>query len=417
MTILYDLRLYDPSGFFVQSLNIILEGEYGRAKNTQGACSLLLPLTAYNPAIFVPGSFLEIYRYSEESNSYLLVDNTIWLLSQITFETKKDNVETIELVFYDSIDILSYRVNPYFAVDPAVFLNIEYPSIFTDQPADNLAKYFVFHNFTTAVFNPLLNLQAPVTFVGTPIPSSVIPAIRVTPLLIDTYHNFGPIVTYAGAWVNVLTALQDIAKLSESFGRLMWFDILYTPDDYSFFNGTFLFKTWMDLRGNDLSQIVELSIENGGFSSAKLEIDFSSSANIVYTFGVENPDDNDGINEVLNVSSFDNKPLSPFGLREKILDLSGSTDISKNLDLLEIQGRIELQNSQAKYKLTGEIVQQYNLAFFQNYFYGDRIAVKYKDFVFEVDIEKYTVSFDAEKEVIKIPVESSKLLNNITITK
>lgn len=414
---LYDLRLYDVNGNYLQSLNEFLECEYGRSKNSVGSCVLLLPLNPYNTLLFVPGNFLEIWRFNEFSNSYQLIDNTIWILSQITFETKDDGTETIEVVFYDSIQLLTYRVNPYFSVDPAVYVGVDYPSIFTDQPLDDMMKFFVFHNFTNGATNPLSNVQAPVTFAAASIPASVLTANRITPLLIDNYLSFGPVGTYAGAWINVLNALQDIAKLSESYGTSLWFDIFYTPDDASFFNGTFVFKTWTDLRGNDLTQLVELSIENGGFSSAKLEINYTDTANVIYAFGIEFPDDADGINEVLNVSAFDNVPFPPFGLKEKVLDLSGNADISNNIDLLEVQARVELQNSGTKYRLTGDIVQQYNLAFFRNYFYGDKIAVKYKDYIFEVDIEKYVVTVGAESEKIKIPVESSKILNNLLITK
>lgn len=414
---LYDLRLYDVYGNFLQSLNEFIELEFGRSKNSVGAASLLLSTNSYEISLFNPGNFLEIYRYNEFSNSYQLIDNCIWILTQITIETKDDGVETIELVFYDGIQILSYRVNPYFSIDPAVYTGIDYPSIFTDQPLDDMMKYFVFHNFTSGATNPLLNVQAPVTFVAASIPASVITANRITPLQIDPYLSFAPNGTYAGSWINVLTAIQDIAKLSESLGTNLWFDIFYIPNDYSFFNGAFTFKTFTNIRGNDLSQQIELSIENGGFSAAKLEINFADSANVIYAFGIENPDDSDGINEVLNVSAFDTVPFSPFGLKEKVLDLSGSADISNSLDLLEVQARVELQKSQAQYRLTGDIVQQGSLAFFQHYFYGDRIAVRYKNYTFEVDIEKYIVTVDAENEKIKIPVETSKLINFITITK
>lgn len=409
----YDLRYFTSDGVFLQSLNIFEELEYGRRKNDIGAASLLMPLNQYDINIFQPGFFLEIWRFDEFSNSYNLVDKTIWVLAAIIFETKDDGTETIELTFYDSIYLLTYRVNPYFALDEAIYPLVEYPSIFTDQPLDDVAKYYVFHNFTTAASNPLLNTQAPVTVV-IPLPLSVTPGLRVTPLLIDPYLNDAPSATYAGSWNNVLEALQDIAKLSESLGTSLWFDIEYLPAD-SFFTGSFIFKTWTVLRGSDVTQNIELSVENGGFSSAKLEIDYTDAANIVYAIGIEDPVVADGIDNIFNVSAFDNLVLPPFGLKEYVLDLSGDSNVSNKLNLLEVKARTELQSRQGVFKLTGDVVQQGNLAFFKEYLYADRIAVKYKGYTFESEIEKYTVTVNADGEKIRIPIESSKIINNVTI--
>lgn len=408
----YDLRYFDSNGVFLQSLNIFEELEYGRRKNDIGAASLLMPLNQYNITIFQPGSFLEIWRFDEFSNSYNLVDQTIWVLAGITLETKDDGTETIELLFYDSIYLLTYRVNPYFSLDEKVFPFVEYPSIFTNQPLDDIAKYYVFHNFTSAASNPLLNTQAPVTVV-VPLPLSVTPAQRSTPLLIDAYLSAAPSATYAGNWNNVLDALQEIAKLSESLGKSLWFDIEYLPSN-SFFAGSFIFKTWSDLRGSDVTAI-ELSIENGGFTGAKLEIDYTDAANIVYAIGIEDPVVADGIDNIFNVSAFDNLVLPPFGLKEYVLDLSGDNNISNNLNLLEVKARTELQSRQGTFKLTGDIVQQANLAFFKDYLYTDKIAVKYKGYTFESEIEKYTVTVSSDGEKIRIPFESSKIINNVTI--
>ena len=409
----YDLRYFTAEGVFLQSLNVFEELEYGRRKNDIGAASLLMPLNEYDISIFQPGYFLEIWRYDEFSNSYNLVDKTIWVLAQITFETKENGTETIELTFFDSIYLLTYRVNPYFALDEVMFPLVEYPSIFTDQPLDDIAKYYIFHNFTTGAANPLLNTQAPVIVV-VPLPLSVTPGLRVTPLLIDAYLSDAPRATYAGNWNKVLDALQDIAKLSESLGTSLWFDIEYLPSD-SFFTGSFIFKTWTVLRGSDVTTDIELSVENGGFSGAKLEIDYTDSANIVYAIGVEDPDNGDGIDQIFNVSAYDNLVLPPFGFKEYVLDLSGDNTVSNKLNLLEVKARTELQSRQGSFKLTGNIVQQGNLAFFKDYLYADRIAVKYKGYTFVSEIEKYTVTVDETGEKIRIPIETSKIINNVTI--
>lgn len=413
MSVLYDFRFYNSAGNRVGSLDAVIEAEIGRQKNDVGAAVLVLPGDIYAPEIFEKDALLEIWRFDDQTRNFTLVGDTLWFLRRVQFSHTQQG-EFIELVFFDSIDILRRRVIPWYAVDPIKSGIDNYPSVFL-QHLDDTLKMIFFHNFMEGAVNPLLNTHAPVTVNYIPLPASVIPSVRVLPVSLEPYVpgnlNEAPVAQIDFAWKNCLDAMQDVVALSESFNVSLWFDLVYTPGTEAQI-GNLMFKTWTHFRGRDLRDVI-FNVESGNLAEAILVQDYTEEATIVYGIGSEDPSTDDGIDEVLSVSVafIQDKPFYPI---ETVME--AQTDVAKtNLDLLESQARAELITKSPVLTITGELVQTGASLFFYHYNFGDLITAGWKDIFIPAEITKFDITINEDGETITIPIETSKFLET-TVT-
>lgn len=410
---IYDLRFYNQIGDRIGNLNAAIEFEYGRQKNDIGACSMLLPGDIYNDNIFHKDSILEIWRYDEATGNLSLVGKTIWLLRKID-RRLENGVKTIELLFYDTIDILRRRVIPWYAIEPEKAFIDDYPSTFY-QPLDDMLKMIFFHNFGAGAIDPTLNTQAPVNSGGPVIPPSVNPLVRPENIGLQPYTSSAPVARVDFAWKTVLEAMKDVVSIAETFNVSLWFDIEYIPGSERNI-GTLEFKTWTGLRGQSLTNLIFFGAAYGNLEKISFVEDYTNEATIIYATGEEDPQVDDGIAEILTVSVFNSAADSSgfFYPIEGVIPAEGDV-AGKDLELLESQARVELSNRSPVLTITGDIV-QHGFYFFRDYQYGDLISAVWEDINFPAEITKFNVAISNEGEKITIPIESSKFITTEVTT-
>lgn len=412
MNTIYDLRLFTPNGIRIGTLNNAIEFEYGRQKNNIGVCSILLPGEYYQDVTFTKDSLLEIWRYDTTRNIFQLVSGTLWFLRSIRY-TYSGQVENIELLFEDSITLLNRRIIAWFAVDPIDSGILQYPSNF-NQALDDILKMIFFHNYGPGAANPLLNTKAPVLPSSATIPVSVDPILRMKNISQDVYQSRAPIARVEFAWRKMLEAMQDVVSVAESYNTSLWFDIVYTPGtDVNI--GSLVFKTWTNLRGQDLTADIRFGPTEGNLDNIILVEDYTNEATFIFAIGEEDPPVEDGISEILNVpiynfASGSNLPFYPI---EDVIAASGDV-APKNLDLIESEGRAELARRSPVLTLTGDVLQVGQYLFFTHYNYGDLVTTSWKSANFPAEITKYDIKVDNATEDIRIPLESSKFLQIAT---
>lgn len=404
---IYDLRMYDSTGHRIGNLNAAVEYEFGRQKNDVGACSILLPGEFYDDNIFRKDNILEIWRYDERKDTLTLVGKTIWLLRRI--ERRLENkTKLIELLFYDTIDILRRRVIPWYGIEPEKAFIDDYPSTFL-QPLDDMLKMIFFHNFGAGALDPTLNTQAPVNLGGPSIPPSVNTFVRPENIQLEGYTSSAPVARVDFAWKTVLDAMKDVVSIAETYNVSLWFDIEYTPGTETNIGGL-IFKTWTGLRGQNLTNIIKFGEGFGNLDNISFIEDYTEEATIMYAIGEEDPQIDDGIAEILTVSVFNSAANSDgfFYPIEAVVTAEGDV-AGKDLELLESQARVALAARSPVLTITGDVIQQ-GFLFTQDYNYGDLVTAVWEDFQFPAELTKFNISVSKDEEKITIPIESSKFI-------
>lgn len=406
----YDLRFFDQFGNLLFTFDIFIELEFGRQKNNIGACSLLIPGNIYDISKFQPDSFLEIWRYDSFTNSMKLFGDTIYFLKKFEYSQNK-NSEVIELVFYDTIDILSRRYNLWLLSEFT-----DYPSHMNRPIVDQMVQIFN-HNFGNNTETKSLQM----TITG---PSGNDPSIAaqlvgvndrkfefIEPMqLVSGTYNETPF-NVENAWKNCLDIFNDLSKLSDSRNIPIWFDIIYTPSDS--LAGNFKFKIWEGIRGNNYTNEYNRKIftpDSGNFEGVKLTIDYTNYANAIIAISDEILDTNSSFDEVIQAvaKTYDYNYL-PFHPIEFLVEERKTSDPNS----LVAFAQSKLAEKRAVQKLTGDIINLPGFQFGIDFNYGDLVIVQVKNLSFIAEINKFNISVNKSGEKISIPIDSSTLLLQI----
>jgi hypothetical protein len=423
---IYTFKLFTPDGRYVTELSPIISAEIGRTKNDVGATSLLLPALLYSPDIFVKDAILEVWRHTPTKSH--LVGDTCWFLRKIQFKLREGRYSTVELVFYDTLDLLRRRVNAWFLYEreeltPGVYNRVrQYPTNLYQNAHDTLVDLFT-HNYSTAYTDetrwaPDLSGNKPAQVL-----SGSIRAMPIGyPALKGDAVAASPIVMIDSAWEKVLDAMQKTAKAAIVQGGNLWFDILYTPSQSLAF-GTLNFMVWETQKGARNS--FTLSPYTGSLTNVVLSFDYTDTATVVYAV---TPDDilysNGGIKPfpLKNVGVIekhtDDYDISPFYPIESSVVLGNSstyvdtTASSANNNALDVEllaqlAYEELYNKKQRKALVGDIVQLPTARLFEDYDYGDIVIAEVFGTQFEAEIDSFVITVsESGKEEIKIPLRA-----------
>lgn len=392
---MYELKYFASSGEFATLLNSFISLEIGRQKNDIGTTSIVLNLNTYDETIFEEDGLLEIYRNGQ------LLDSCLWFLRQIHIDETQN---TIELVFFDHLTLLSRRYNAWFSLKDSITIT-QYPSQF-EFYLDDICKFSVFHNYREGAVDATLNTLAPVTITSIPQPTAILaydPNNRInSKILIESYHSKAPVSVIDLGRKSLLEICKNCASVAEGLSTNLWFDFTYVPNEISYTNiGYLLFRTWVGIRGNDNNNI-RVGKSFGNLINAKLTKDYTDVSTLIYALGKDVPPEavtyNDQISEFAEKKTY--KLFYPI---EKIVEFS---DVESNL-LLQANAVTELSKATANLKLTGDIVQTDNFRFIDDYKYGDVIYVEYRGFEFPVEINKYLINIERNIETVSLNFETS----------
>lgn len=399
----YELRFFTPFGELLYTFDIFISLEYGRQKNDIGACSLVVPGNIYDLSTFQQDSLLEIWRLDNKTNSLRLMGDTIYILKSLQY-SYKDGAEIIELVFFDTIELLSRRYNLWLMSEFT-----DYPSHMNRPIIDQMVQVFN-HNFGN-------NTSTAASFmIDGPVGNSPSVAAQAIGTLERRFPiNTMPVPIYANseafdveyAWDNCLDIFKQLANLSESRNIPVWFDVLYSPNENA---GTYKFKIWEGLRGNNFANLSNnkvFSLENGNLENIKLTIDYTEHADAIILISDEVVSTNEFFDEVLQVAAIRNDAyVLPFHPIEFVAEERKAASL-ESLATLAVSKMVEKSPTK---KVTGDIINVKGYEFGIDYNYGDIVIVSIKNIKFAAEINKFNVSVGKSGERISIPIESTTLL-------
>lgn len=401
----YEFRLFGCNGEFLTTLDTLISADFGRQKNEEGICEIILP-PIYDFDIFDKDCILEIWRHNPLTNNMQLVGETCWFLRKIRSCSQDDCAEEITLTFYDTINLLKRRFVAWTEVDPDPVggYAANYPSSL-NLPPDLLIKRILYHNFIAVGITDDMGSGVPDygTSVGLPrTPMDITLNDLTTPIggAAAIKHTFSK--------TNCLEAMKAVANAFEARdNRELWFDIIYTPSNNPTTIGELEFKVFYDQRGEDLSYPngAVFGPEYNNFTESCIEFNWEEEVTRVYYVGEEEDLDLDGIKEffLLGFARDADAERCQFYEIDTIIKASGEQD---DIDTLDTKALAELGKLRSKITLSGNILQIFGSQLFIDYNYGDKATVKYKNYLFNSTISKFSISIDESAEQITVPFES-----------
>lgn len=415
----YELRLYDAYGTYKFNLEDVISLEYSRKANDLGIATVTIYGNRFDVYDFQRDDRLEIYRYRKNRNKKLIGD-TCWFLRKQEVQIDSDCNVTTVLTFYDTMHLLTRRY-----VAWAGRLDVGYVSHLL-QTYDSMLHLIMYFNYGTGTTSEILNANALVTGVPgqnlTSLDGNTTSTIRswqflpygstVSDLSKRRFSIVLPIPpndsTLSGTQrfenVSCLQAMQDIAKVSELRGEKLYFDILYTPASTTT-NAIFEFRTWVNNRGNDRtfgkSRIV-VGPQYGNFTDASIIRDWENEATVAYMAG--NGQDELKIYASAKSGVITNSPFYPieiFGSENFGDDELGIQNPSEGIAAAQVL----LAENAAIETITGTIINNDRLDFFENVQPYDLVIAEYKGFQQLVHLDEYNVTIDdSGVEEITIPL-------------
>lgn len=406
----YQITLYDQDGNFIKDLIDYEQFELTRIKNEIGTFTIVLPSVTHDITDFSCDYRAEVFRKGE------LVGDTCWFLQRK--ELVLDGLsEKITLTFADAVDILTRRVNAYLSCDSG-----EQCMGSLVDAADDMMKVLFKYNFTDlAASGGAAEAYPDTSLLTDPMDTQgIIPAVtsayasigetvlsgRTMPIQCDQYLQDGVVLTQEFSFTQVFEALQGIATASSAipFDDLthnIWFDIEYSPETLTQ-NSSFLFKTWVGIRGQDLRDEVSIGPTFGNLTNAVFVDDCSQKADIAYILS-----DDDVAGTVVWYAALD--PTSndyyynlPFAPVEIVADLPND---NVDADQLEGEGLSLLGASAQTKSLSGDIVTSKYFDFMTHFNYGDLLTLTWGSISETVEIAEFTITVDSDgSEVINIPL-------------
>lgn len=212
--------------------------------------------------------------------------------------------------------------------------------------------------------------------------------------------------TEAG-WRRVGETLKEIAEATaydsaNTDGVSIYFDLEYIAP------AKFVFKTWANLRGVDRTVTagiapVVFSKESGNLANPLLRWDYTEERNMMYGGGQGQGIDrlidpeNDQVRHNLSVWNY----------------MEGFKDAREETTLLGIATRAleEMQRKLPFVEFTGDLLDTARFRFGVDWFYGDKVTVRYKGFSFDGIVSSFRVAVDsADVETITASVEIKEAL-------
>ncbi len=423
----YELRIYDAYGAYKFNLQDISNIEYSRKANDLGIATVTMSGVVYNITDFNRDDRLEIYRFTRKGTKNL-VGNTCWFLRKQEVQIDSDCNTTIVLTFYDTIHLLTRRY-----VAWSGKLDAGYVSHLLEK-YDTMLYLIMYFNYGPGTTSEILNVNQ----LNAGIPAqdmrslnngttSTIQSWQIKPYSNDKTGTLPPNVADLAnrrlpiilpvpqvrstltkgeqriEHLSCLKAMQDIANVSSLLGEKLYFDIIYHPAT-NISQATFEFKIWVSIRGDDRTVGVGRFIvgpQFGNLVDASLVRDWENEATIGYIAG--NGQDENKVYASYRKTGVYNSPFYPieiFGSESFGDDTAAEHNAPEGVTAAQLL----LAENSAIESLTGTIINNEQMDFFNNIKPFDRVIAQYNDFQQFVDLDEYNVSVDNSGEEITIPL-------------
>lgn len=392
----YEFQYYNCQGVYQQSLEGIIEATFGREKNEVGSMEILLPAELYADSDFEIDGQILIYRLNELTNNFDLIGATKWFVRQIIYSIDQQCVENVQLILEDSMTLLKRRVIAYLQDDGLdnrpVGVNI--------IEVDDAMKTIVHYNYSDSVdgtpdanfpnfasYNPAFGVPGAVTTIYGSVPLR--DQHRPFTINIAAFESSGVTVTANYELITVLDALQNLGSLAKTQGQNVWFDMVYND-----VTDEFTFQTWVNRRGNDLTESKFVGPEFSNLINASYTIDATDSCDIVYVSGAGQQAlkligaATEGLNE--------NKPFRPIECIVNNTQLDTQTAVDN-------QAAIEAANRRTEPIIEGEILNIPGTRLFSDMQYGDVISADWRGVQFPIELYQFSVNISAEGEDVELP--------------
>lgn len=335
----YALRLLDPNGGYVTTLDLFAALDCAQPANAVGALTLTLP-----PSL--PFALLQ-------RDSRILLDRTVsgltrsstWLLRRAENTMSDQGARQRRVMAVDPRDLLRRRVVPVLSQGTKT------------GAADDLMKQVVRDNFVTAS-NPDRILSQ---------------------LTVAADTSSGPTITLDFLNRTVLHVLQDLAAASLQAGTYLAFDVVPV-------GAGFEFRTYPDVWGTDLRADLLLSAERGTLAAVSTVTDWTNEYTVVYAQGRGEGD------AALTTTAIDaaRVALSPFGRIETYLNASSAT----TSDALQSAADAKLQEGRAREQFTARLVEEPGMRYGLDLYLGDLVRAEYDGTLYDCRVEPVHLTLD-----------------------
>lgn len=351
----YTIKLLDPMGNLIYSIDNFLSFTYTRPLNDIGSLTVPLPYS-FDVSLLRLDGRLCVYRDGR------LDTETVWLIRKVTKRLSSRGEKTIIVEAVSANELLKRRLIAY-ASDTAY-------SEKTDQ-ADDMMKQIVRENMgasateTSRSWASYLTVQA------------------------DTSQ--GPSLTSSFAWANVMDTLQDISQATITAGSSVYFDVVAPTQS------TLEFRTYRDYRGIDHrfpggTNPVILSTERGNITEITRAYDWTNEVTYVYAngggFGSERG--------TATASSAERIGNSVFNRREATAN--AQTGAGESLQQTANAG---LRSGRPVRIFDATLVNVPGTEYGVHWGWGDLITAEYESESIDCSIDAIQISFAKGKETIK----------------
>lgn len=348
----YALRLLDPTGGYVATLDVFASLDCAQGANAVGALTLTLP-----PSL--PFALLR-------RDSRLLLDRTVaglmrtttWLLRRAEQSLSEGGARAQRITFVDPRDLLRRRIVP-----------VASQGVKTG-PADDLMKQVVRDNFVTASD-----------------PDRILSQLTVAA---DT--SSGPTITLEFANRTVLQVLQDLAAASMAAGTYLAFDVIAV-------DAGFEFRTYPDVWGSDRRADVLLSAERGTLAAVSTVTDWTDEYTAVYAQGR-----GEG-GAALTTTAIDavRVALSPFGRIETYLNASNATTLAA----VQSAAETKLQFGRPREQFTARLVEEPGMRYGLDVYLGDLVQAEHDGTLYDCRVEPVRLTLDeAGNETVSVQLRN-----------
>lgn len=331
----YGLRVEDPAGAYLATLDTIARLEMAHPANDVGALTLSLPI------VYPIGLFQKDGRIVCDRTVRGVTRSTTWLIRKPADTLSEAGERRIGVTAFDPRDLLRRRIVP------------EASQATKTGHADDLMKAIVRENFVTP-------LDATRTMGGISVGDDV---------------SVGPVITIAFANRVVLDVLRDIAAAAAAAGTYLAFDVV--PD-----GSGFAFRTFVDVWGLDRRASVLLSAEMGTLSGVSLVTDWTQEYTAVYASGRGN--------EVIAAVVLDSGRIaaSPYGRIERYLNASNAA----TADAVTGAANAELQAGRPREQFSASLVEQPGTRYGVDLYLGDIVSAEHAGTRYACRVEPVTIT-------------------------
>lgn len=321
----------------------------GRVDRNFGKVVLQIPIkpgrTINN---YTKDMIIEVWR--EQQGNLVLDGETCYFLRYKSIYRTRDNLELIELRGVDTVYQVDARVIEYDAGSSEASK--------TDV-CNDMMKEFIDENMVSATDTDR-NLSS--SYFG-----------------VQADDGGGGTVSFAGSREYVYTALMDVTDQSREGGDWVTFDVYYNGDL------PLEFRTYSGQRGNDLTNLITLSVEAGNLSQPNLIYDWENEKTVAYMAGV-------GIESQRLVGTAENTSVLAESVwsRREVISQNFQAETEATLDTM---AQKLLEQYKGRQIITGTIQQTKGTRYGINWNYGDKLNVSYANAEFECRVLAYEIEY------------------------